>query len=47
VKALSAAGVRHEHFVDAGMPHGYFQMEFLGPARPALERAITFLRRHV
>ena len=47
VKALSAAGVRHEHFVDAGMPHGYFQMEFLGPARPALERAVTFLRRHV
>jgi acetyl esterase len=47
VKSLSADGVRHEYFVDAGMPHGYFQMEFLAPARPALERAIAFLRKHV
>jgi acetyl esterase len=47
VKTLSAAGVRHEHFVDAGMPHGYFQMEFLAPSRPALARAIAFLRKHV
>jgi acetyl esterase len=47
VKTLSRAGVRHEYFVDAGMPHGYFQMEFLAPARPAIERAIGFLRKHV
>jgi len=47
VKSLSRAGVRHEYFVDAGMPHGYFQMEFLAPARPAIERAIGFLRKHV
>jgi len=47
VKSLSRAGVRHEYFVDAGMPHGYFQMEFLAPARPAIERAIDFLRKHV
>jgi acetyl esterase len=47
VKALAAAGVPHEHFVDAGMPHGYAQMEFLAGARPALERMVAFLRRHV
>ena len=47
VKALAAAGVPHEHFVDAGMPHGYAQMEFLAGARPALERMLAFLRRHV
>jgi len=47
VKALGAAGVSHEHFVDAGMPHGYFQMEFLAPTRPAIARAVAFLREHV
>ena len=47
VKALAAAGVPHEHFVDAGMPHGYAQMEMLPAARPAIDRMITFLRRHV
>ncbi len=47
VKALAAAGVPHEHFVDAGMPHGYAQMEFLPAARPAIDRMIAFLRRHV
>ena len=45
VKALAAAGVPHEHFVDMGMPHGYAQMEFLSPARPAIERMVAFLRR--
>jgi acetyl esterase len=45
VKALAAAGVPHEHFVDMGMPHGYAQMEFLAGARPALERMLAFLRR--
>ena len=47
VKALAAAGVPHEHFVDEGMPHGYAQMEFLAGARPALERMVAFLRKHV
>jgi acetyl esterase len=47
VKALAAAGVEHEHFIDAGMPHGYAQMEFLPGARPAIDRMITFLRRSV
>lgn len=47
VKALAAAGVPHEHHVDAGMPHGYAQMEFLPAARPAIERMVEFLRRHV
>jgi acetyl esterase len=47
VKALAAAGVPHEHFVDAGMPHGYAQMEFLSAARPALDRMVAFLRRNV
>jgi|SRR5262245_24918451 len=47
VKALSAAGVAHEHFVDPGMPHGYVQMEMLAPARPAIDRMLAFLRNHV
>jgi acetyl esterase len=47
VKMLAAFGVPHEHFVDAGMPHGYAQMEMLPAARPALERMIAFLRKHV
>ncbi|MEN8161696.1 MAG: alpha/beta hydrolase [Myxococcota bacterium] len=45
VKALAAAGVEHEHFVDADMPHGYAQMEFFPSARPAIDRMIAFLRR--
>lgn len=44
-KALAEAGVVHEHFVDADMPHGYVQMEFLAPARPAIDRMVDFLRR--
>jgi acetyl esterase len=47
VKALAAAGVPHEHFVDPGMPHGYVQMEFLPLARPAIERMVAFLRKHL
>ena len=47
VKALAASGVPHESFVDPGMPHGYVQMEFLPAARPAIDRMVAFLRRHV
>jgi acetyl esterase len=47
VKALAKAGVPHEHFVDDDMPHGYAQMEFLAGARPAIQRMIAFLRKHV
>ena len=47
VSALAAAGVRHEHCVDAGMPHGYAQMEYLGGAQPAIARMVAFLQRHV
>ncbi len=47
VKALAVAGVPYEYFVDAGMPHGYMQMEFLPAARPAIERMVAFLRRTV
>jgi acetyl esterase len=47
VRALAAAGVPHEHWVDEGMPHGYAQMEFLAPARPAIERMLRFLKKHV
>ena len=39
------AGVEHEHFEDPEMPHGYVQMEFLPPARSAVDRMIDFLRR--
>lgn len=45
VAALEREGVEHELFVDEGMPHGYVQMEFLAPARPAIDRMIAFLRR--
>jgi acetyl esterase len=44
-KALAAADVDHEHHVDHGMPHGYVQMEFMAPTRPAIERMLDFLRR--
>ncbi len=47
VEALTASGVPHEHFVDTGMPHGYAQMEFLPPARPAIERMLGFLNRNL
>jgi acetyl esterase len=47
VKALAAAGVPHEHYVDPGMPHGYAQAEFLPAARPAIDRMVAFLRKHV
>ena len=43
-RALETAGVPFEHFVDEGMPHGYAQMEFLAPTRPAIERMVAFLR---
>ena len=45
VTRLEASGVPHEHFVDAGMPHGYFQLEVLPAARPAIERLCAFLHR--
>jgi acetyl esterase len=47
VKALAAASVPHEYFVDPGMPHGYAQMEFLPGARPAIDRMVEFLKRNV
>jgi len=46
-KALEGAGVAHEYFVDEGMPHGYMQMEFLAPTRPAIDRMVDFLRRMI
>ena len=46
-EALEKAGVEHEHFEDQEMPHGYVQMEFLPPARSAVDRMIDFLRRTV
>ena len=39
--------INFEHFVDEGMPHGYAQMEMLAPARPAIDRMVEFLRKHV
>ncbi len=45
VARLEASGVPHEHFVDAGMPHGYFQLEVLPAARPAIKRLCAFLHR--
>jgi acetyl esterase len=45
--ALAGAGVAHEYVEDAGMPHGYVQMEMLPAARPAIERMLRFLDRHL
>jgi acetyl esterase/lipase len=47
VQALAAAGVPHERFADAGMPHGYAQLEFLPAARAAIDRMVSFLRKTV
>ncbi len=47
VSELVRAGIEHEHFVDPLMPHGYVQMEMLPAARPAIDRMIAFLRKHV
>jgi hypothetical protein len=44
---LRKTGVEHECFVDDGVPHGYAQMEMLAPARPAIDRMIAFLRKHL
>jgi acetyl esterase len=44
---LASAGVEHELVIDEGMPHGYVQMEFLPAARPAIDRMIAFLRKHL
>ena len=41
--ALARAGVAHEYVEDAGMPHGYVQLEMLPAARPAIERMVKFL----
>lgn len=47
VEALAKAGVEHEHFVDEGMAHGYAQIELLPAARPAIDRMVAFLRKHL
>ena len=47
VRKLEAAGVEHEYFVDAHMPHGYLQMEMLPPSAPALGRIVAFLERRL
>jgi acetyl esterase len=41
--ALARSGVAHEYVEDAGMPHGYVQLEMLPAARPAIERMVKFL----
>lgn len=45
VARLEASGVPYEHFVDAGMPHAYFQFEAAPAARFAIERLCAFLHR--
>ncbi len=47
VSQLGQSGVHHEHFIDEGMPHGYAQMEFLAPTRPAIGRMVDFLARQL
>jgi len=44
---LRGAGIEHAHHVDEGMPHGYAQMEFLAPTRPAIERMVGFLKQQL
>ena len=45
--ALGRAGVACDYAEDAGMPHGYVQMEFLPPARGAIERMVEFLDKRL
>ena len=47
VAELTRAGIEHEHFVDALMPHGYAQIEMLPAARPAIDRILAFLQKHL
>jgi acetyl esterase len=42
-EALARAGVDHEVASVEGMPHGFVQMEFLPPARQAIDRMVAFL----
>lgn len=46
-ETLEKAGVTHEFFVEAGMPHGYAQMEFFPQAQQSIERMCAFLRTHL
>jgi acetyl esterase len=47
VAELEKTGVEHEYFVDEMMPHGYAQFEMLPAARPAIDRMIAFLNKHL
>ena len=44
---LEKAGVTHEFFIEAGMPHGFAQMEFFPQARESIDRMIGFLDARV
>ncbi len=46
-EALRKAGVEHESATFEGMPHGFVQMEFLPPARAALDGMTAFLAKHL
>lgn len=47
VAELERYGVPHECYVDADMPHGYFQFEMLPLCRPAIDRMCAFLEREL
>lgn len=42
-EALTKAGIDHESVSVPDMPHGFVQMEFLPPARQAIDRMLAFL----
>jgi hypothetical protein len=43
----SAVSIGDGVTADVVVPHGYVQMEFLPAARPAIDRMVAFLRKHV
>jgi acetyl esterase len=46
-ETLEKADVRHELFIDPGMPHGFAQMEFFPQAQQSIDRMCAFLRKHL
>ena len=46
-EALLKSGVEHESVSFEGMPHGFVQMEFLPPARTAIDGMTAFLAKHL
>jgi len=44
---LAATGTPHVYLEERGMPHGFMQMEFLGPVRGIVSEMAVFLSEHL